>query len=147
MAVVPLDNAAVAALIDDGMDPGEAGVHQALSVCGIPNASRLRFIAEGFDSLLSFRDYSPRDLDNVAKALQGRPVATRVQIGLIPLKNLKALAFWVQDNRRRDLPSNSSDFDRIKMHDVRDTMQAESSSLGDTDLSSTLSKLNPKKFK
>jgi hypothetical protein len=109
MAAGLIDDAALAALIAGGMDPEEAGVHQVLSVCGIPNASRIHFVAEGFTLLLSFRDYSSKELDNVAKVLQGRPEATRVQLGLVPLKNLKALTYWIQDNRRRDITSDSTE--------------------------------------
>jgi hypothetical protein len=146
MALVPLDDAQIAVLIAGGMNPEVAGVHQALSVCGISEAGHIRFVAEGFTSLLSFRNYSARDLGKVAKALQGRPVATRVQIGLIILKNLKALAFWVQDNRCRGLNPDSTGFTTLEMHNVRDRMQVEASKLGDEDHSDTLSKCNPKKF-
>jgi hypothetical protein len=67
-----------------------------LSLCGMPVNTRNRFVLEGFTSLTHFRDWSSKDLVNVAKTMQLRPAAQRVQVGIMALKNLKAL--WVCDN-------------------------------------------------
>ena len=146
MAVVAITDAQVAALIVAGTDPDVAGIHQALSVCGIPQQDRLRLINEGFVSLWNLRDYSSTELDGIAKQLQGRPQATRVQLGINALKNLKALVYWIKDNQRRNITSFSVNFTAATMHEMRDRMQMDSSKLGDTDVS-VLSKCNPKKFK
>jgi hypothetical protein len=51
-----IDAAGLAALIAGGIDPEEAGVQQALSVCGMPMNTHNHFVLEGFTSLTQFRD-------------------------------------------------------------------------------------------
>jgi hypothetical protein len=64
------------------------------------------------------------------------------------LKNLKALAYWIQDNRRRGITSESTEFTVVEMHLVRDRMLAvEGSRLGDVENNTQLSKVDPHKFK
>jgi hypothetical protein len=142
-----IDIAGLAALIVGGMDPEVAGVHQALSVCGMPQATRNRFVIEGFVQLAEFRDYHAKDLDSVVSTMQKRPANIRVQVGIMALKNLKALAFWVRDNGRRGLPSASTAFTVAVLHSTRDRMATEGSLLGDRESDISLGKVNPKKFK
>jgi hypothetical protein len=71
-----INAAGLAALIAGGMDPEEAGVQWALSVCGMPMNTRNCFVLEGFTSLTQFRDWSSKDLVDVAKTMQLRPAGS-----------------------------------------------------------------------
>ena len=77
MAVAPLTDAQVTALIAGGMNPDTAGVHQAFSICGIHNQGRVRLVLEVLTSLYNLRDYSSKELDNIARSLHARPPAAR----------------------------------------------------------------------
>jgi hypothetical protein len=143
-----IDTAGLAELISGGMDPEEADVQQALSVCGMPENTHHHFVLEGFTDVTQFRDWILKDLVDVAKTMQLCPAAQHVKVGIMVLMNLKALAFWVCNNVRCGLPSESSNFTVAELHATCDHMEVEGSDLVDkkeTDI--TLGKMDPKKFK
>ena len=91
MAAVIINNVVLAALIAGGMDWLVFIRHFPFAKCRGP--TRNQFVAEGFFCLTDFRDWSSHALDKVATTMQKCLAPQRVQIGIMALKNLKALAF------------------------------------------------------
>ena len=98
----------MAAAVPPVVPPGILDLHTVLTVCGVDAVGdRNRLIAgAGFTSLDNFLLFgSDKDIEEMAKGLQSRRAQDgRVNLGIVHIKHLQALAWWIRDHHKRGLP-------------------------------------------
>jgi hypothetical protein len=93
-----------------------AELHAVFQTCGIADkATRALMIGrEGFDNLASLgklKDHD-RDITEMVKAMASCTVADgRVHLGIVIVKNLQTLVWWVRDRQKRNIALHAADFD------------------------------------
>ena len=90
-----------------------ADVLAVLATCGLNPADSQRVIdGEGFDNLEDFGILeSDNDVNEMAKCLASRPLAQRVFLGVLAIKHLQPLVWWVHDLLKCNQPLVAADFD------------------------------------
>jgi hypothetical protein len=90
-------------------------LHLVLETCGILDAVMHANIInrEGFQSLADLGVLeTDTDVSDMAKRLASRTQAEgRVYLGMVIVKQLQTLVWWVRDHQKWELPINAADFD------------------------------------
>jgi hypothetical protein len=117
----------------EGMD----AVNHVLEICGFTTAAhRTSIINEGFIDISDFGMMKASNFANMASRISRmRPALGGFRFGEVQVRNLEALAYWVRDHQRQNLPIVAQDFtiqERDKLRNRVDTekfevTQAESS--------------------
>jgi hypothetical protein len=107
--------------------PALAEVVAAFTVCGITAPLATTIIAsQGFTSMEDFNDLEDDDeVENLASRLAKRPSNNgRVLLGHGQIKNVQALAWWVRDCAKQNLPVDG--FDLASLNNAKARKRAES---------------------
>jgi hypothetical protein len=113
MAEVPPAEGAVPPVVVP-MVVGHADIHAVLVACGFANvvdcASHIN--NEGFQSIADFGILEDKDVFEMVKHLGNcKVVAGRVNVGVILVKKLQAICYWVCDQQKHGQGSTQDDWD------------------------------------
>ena len=103
-------------------------VHNVLTICGITAvAARNAVVQEGFATVAHFARVKSDDIDSMVKNLRSTRVGNQngVRIGAIPTKNMKALAWWARDKKRRGMNIVGDDFGEETLEEALINMELE----------------------
>ena len=103
-------------------------VNNVLTICGITAAAgRTAIIQEGFTTVAHFARVKSNDIDSMVKNLRSTRIGNQasIRIGAIPTKNMKALAWWARDKKRRGMNIMGDDFDEQALEEAVVSMELE----------------------
>ncbi len=89
-------------------------IHAVLVICGFANVMDRTSIInnEGFQSIADFGILEDKDVFEMVKRLGNRMVAAgRVNVGVIQVKKLQALCYWVRDQQKHGQGITQDDWD------------------------------------
>ena len=103
------------------------GLRDCLTVCGL-NTARLQsgiIDREGKESLEEFGQFQPEDIPELVKSLgRNAPTTQRVYYSFTQQKNLRTLAFWIQDRLAHNQPLDATLFTADLMKTTGERMLA-----------------------
>ena len=102
--------------------PGNMEVGAALTVCNMGVDLIVALIQnEGFAAMTDFLALeSDEDVNQLARRMASRPAAMQQFVGTVQLKNLQALAWWVRDRTKLNLPVNGNLFNVAALEFARE---------------------------
>ena len=107
----------------------EDPIHAVLRTCGVALlAARMTFInIEGLDSISAFIQLNgDSDVTKMAKRMAAQPSAAgRVILGMMQIKRLQALVYWVKDHDKRGLVPQPDLWDNEAMIEAMERKEAE----------------------
>ena len=108
----------------------EDPIHAVLRTCGVALlAARMTFInVEGLDSISAFIQLNgdSEDVTEMAKRMAARPSAAgRVILGMMQIKRLQALVYWIEDHDKRGLVAQPDLWDNKTMIEAMERTEAE----------------------
>jgi hypothetical protein len=89
-------------------------IHAVLVICGFANVMDRTSIInnEGFQSIADFGVLEDKDVFEMVKCLGNRMVAAgRVNVGVIQVKKIQALCYWVRDQQKHGQGITQDDWD------------------------------------